>query len=377
MIKGIKGKDLPGFLFRKLRPFRVLALVCTSVFALALSLPIMAADGSSRTHIKIVGSSIVLPYTQSVSKAFSEASSHPAPVIKNTGSGSGIAEFCKGVGLKYPDIVNSSRPMTKGEWEWCKSKGVDDITEIQFGHDGLTLTKSLFGGRMNLTRLQLYKATAWRVPVQGRMIDNPYRNWSDIDDNLPDVAIQIFGPTDGQGSYKSFVNAIYPQTCKNDLRYFKNKRVKLGSPAKFEEFLKANCSQMRFDSAYIGTDQPVVEIFKMLKTNVNAIALIGYADLFNRRSSLQAVRIEGVEPRIYTISDGSYPLSRPLYFYIKNDHRELVPGLTAFVKEFMSDNAMSSFGYLVRMGLGVLSVEELLNARYAAVIGEKMRRYTD
>ncbi len=377
MTNGVKGKDLQGFLFKKQGSFRTLALACAAIFAFVLSLPIMAADSPSRTHIKIVGSSVVLAYAQSVSKAFLEKTDYPAPVIKNTGSGSGIAEFCKGVGLKHPDIVTSSRPMTKGEWEWCKSKGIDDITEIQFGHDGLTLTKSLFGERMNLTRLQLYKATAWRVPVQGRLMDNPYRNWSDIDDNLPDVAIQIFGPTDAQGSYKSFINAVYPQTCKNDLRYFKQKRAKLEDPAKFEEFLRANCSRMRFDSAYIGTDQPVVEIFKMLQANVNAIALIGYADLFNRRSSLQAVRIEGIEPRIYTISDGSYPLSRALYFYVKNDHRELVPGLTEFVKEFMSDNAMSSFGYLVRMGLGVLSVEELLNARYAAVIGDRMRRYAD
>ena len=377
MINGIKEKDLRTLLLGKRRSFWVLALTCAFVSTIVLSLPIMADDEAHRTHIKIVGSSTVLPYTQSVAKAFEKKTLHPVPVIKNTGSGSGIAEFCKGIGLKYPDIVNSSRPMTKGEWEWCKSKGVDDITEILFGHDGLTLTKSLFGERMSLTRLQLYKATAWRVPVHGRLMDNPYRNWSDIDDNLPDVAIQIFGPTDGKGSYKSFIKAIYPQTCKNDVSYFKKKRAKLNNPGKFAEFLKANCSRMRFDSAYIATDQPVAEIFKMLNTNVNAMALIGYADLFNRRSSLQAVRIEGVEPRIYTISDGSYLLSRPLYFYIKNAHRELVPGLTSFVKEFMSDNAMSSFGYLVRMGLGVLSVEELLHARYAAVIGEKMRRYAD
>ena len=134
---------------------------------------------------------------------------------------------------------------------------------------------------------------------------------------------------------------------------------------------------MRFDAAYIGSDQPVKEVFKVLKTNVDAMALIGYSDLFNRRSSLQAVRIEGIEPRIYTISDGTYPLSQPLYFYIKNAHRNLVPGLNQYVKEFMSEDAMSSFGYLVRMGLGVLSVEDLNNARYAATTGQKMRRYAE
>ncbi len=375
MINGVKGKDLPNQIFRSLRSCKVLLLACMCAFI--VSVPIRAGAENSRTHIKIVGSSIVLPFTQRVAKAFSEQTLHLVPVIKNTGSSSGIAQFCKGIGLKYPDIVNSSRPITKGEWQGCKSNGVDDITEIQFGNDGVTLAKSLFGERMNLTRLQLYKATARRVPVQGRLIDNPYRNWSDIDDNLPDVAIQIFGPTDGHGSYKSFVNAIYLETCKNDLRYFKRKRLALKDPAKFAAFLEANCSQMRFDSAYIGTEQPVAETFKMLKTNVNAMALIDYSDLFNRRSSLQAVRIEGVEPRIYTISDGSYPLSRPLYFYIKNAHRDLVPGLTEFAREFMSDHAMSSFGYLVRMGLGVLSVEDLLHARYAAVIGEKMRRYAE
>ena len=198
----------------------------------------MAGENGVRDHIKIVGSSMVLPYAQSVAKAFDKKTTHPKPVITSTGSGSGISEFCKGVGLKYPDIVNSTRPITKGEWEWCKSKGVDSITEIYFGNDGLTLTKSLFGGRMSLTRLQLYKATAWRVPIQGRLMDNPYRNWSDIDDDLPDVAIQIFGPTDSKGAYKSFIKAIYPKTCKEDLEFFKNKRLQIERPREVRGIFK-------------------------------------------------------------------------------------------------------------------------------------------
>ena len=331
----------------------------------------------ARKHIVIVGSSTVYPYSQRVARAFVAATGQPAPKISASGSGMGIADFCRGIGLQYPDIVNASRAMKKTEWLNCKKNGVDDITEIHFGNDGLTLIKSRFGEQINLTLLQLFKAVARKVPVDGRLIDNPYRSWSDIDENLPEVPIQIFGPTISHGSYGYFVKAVLSETCRNNLSFFRSKRAILNDKGKFEEYLKANCSQLRFDGIYIGTDQSIGQMVKLLMLNPTALAIVGYSDLFNRRSSLQAVRIDGVEPRIYTISDRSYRLSRPLYFYIKNAHRSLVPGISQYVKEFMSEQAMGSFGYLVRMGLGVLSVDDLNDAQYAAIIGTRMRRYMD
>ena len=330
-----------------------------------------------RDHIRIAGSSTVAPYARAVSKAFIKKFGKPDPVIESSGSGGGFREFCKGVGLQFPDITNASRPMNSSEWKLCDDHGVDDITEIYFGNDGLTLIKSRFGEQMNLSKLQLYKATAAKLPIKGKMVNNPYRTWAEIDDNLPDVPIQIFGPTNSHSSYDSFIKQVLPETCLNSLFFFKVKQREMKDPKKFKAFLKENCSKLRFDGAYVGADQTIKQVLKLITANPNALALVGYSAVFNRRGSLQAVSIDGVEPRIYTISDGSYALSRPLYFYIKNDHRELLPDISIFVREFMSEEAMGPFGYLTRMGLGVLSVEQMNEARYAAVIGSKMRRFVD
>ena len=334
-------------------------------------------DAVKRDHIKIVGSSSVYPYTKRVAEAFVKKYGSADPVIKNDGSGGGLSEFCGGTGLQFPDIANASRPMKKSEWQLCERNGVKNITEIYFGNDGLTLIKSKFGERLNLTRLQLYKATASKVPLGGRLVANPYVSWYEIDDNLPDVPIQIFGPTSSHGSYSTFVKMIIREACKNDLRYFQKKKAGFKTPEEFASYIKNHCSEIRRDGAYLAADQPISQTLKFLSTNPKAIAIVGYSELFNRRAGLQAVRINGVEPRIYTISDRSYLLSRPLYFYIKNEHRELVPDISLFVKEFMSMNAMGSFGYLVGMGLGVRSVVEMNNARYAATVGMRMRRYLD
>ena len=336
-----------------------------------------AKDDLNRKHIEIVGSSTVFPYTQRVAKAYAERYGGLDPIVQTSGSGAGIRKFCKGIGLQHPDIANASRSMKPSEWNDCVKNGVDDITEIKFGHDGLTLVKSRFGEAFNITLLQLYKAVAKKVPVSGNMVTNPNRIWSDIDPSLPPVSIQVFGPTNNHGSYGIFIKKVLLDSCNTKIFLFQVKKVQLKDKEKYLSYIDSNCTDLRTDGSYIGVDQPFKQTLKLLLRNPTAMALVGYSELFNRRSSLQAVRLEGIEPRIYTIADQTYALSRPLYFYIKNTHRELLPGITSFAKEFMSEQAMGSFGYLTRMGLGVLSVEQLNRTRYSAIIGSKMRRYVD
>ena len=52
-----------------------------------------------------------------------------------------------------------------------------------------------------------------------------------------------------------------------------------------------------------------------------------------------------------TIADGSYPVSRPLYFYVKKAHVGAVPGIEEYLAEFTSDKAMGDEGYLADKGL--------------------------
>ena len=347
--------------------FRVLVLGITLSSSMA---------ASARDQLKIVGSSTVHPFAKVVAKAFAQKTGDLEPLVGTGGSGAGFEIFCAGVGEAYADISTASRPMKKSEWDICQKNGVSDITEISFGKDGLTLVEANGTSLpMVLTRLQLYKAIAAKVPINGKLVDNPYLNWKDIDLNLPDRLISIYGATETHGSYDIIIKTILRETCSRYLSYFRSRREKMIAQKTFKSFVKKHCSDIRQDGAYIGADQNVEQAVKLINGNPGALSILGYSQFFSNRDRMQAVLINGVEPRVYTISDGSYLLSRKLYFYIKNAHRELVPGLPKYVEEFLSPEAMSSFGYLPHMGLGGLSLPELKDARYAASIGRRMRRH--
>ena len=268
MTSQIASKGLSSFGVTWQNWFRAQILLVAVLFApVFVNAKDAEKDAVKRDYVKIVGSSTVFPYTKRVATAFTKDAAQSDPVIETTSSGSGLVAFCTGLGLKYPDIANASRPMKKTEWDYCQKNGVTNITEIYFGNDGLTLVKSRFGEQFNLSRLQLYKAIAAKVPVNGKLVVNPNRNWSDIDDDFPNVPILIFGPTNAHGSYGSFVKLVLPETCKNDLFYFQVKKRKLKDPGKFEQYLKEVCSELRIDGAYIGADQPIEQTLKVLITN--------------------------------------------------------------------------------------------------------------
>ena len=333
-------------------------------------------DKAKRDYVWIVGSSTVFPHAMKVAKAFARKTGAPMPVIESVGSGGGLKKFCAGVGLQYPDISNASRPMKRKEWKLCRKNHVGKVTEIHFGNDGLVLVESIKNKIFNITSKQLYLAVSKWVPVKGKLVKNPYRNWHEIDPALPDRPIQIYGYGPKHGAQSILRKKIFYKICKK-LDYFKIRRARIDDKIKFQAFLKAKCSKVRSDGIYIPADQTVQQVIKIVNANPLALALLGYSNVFPNRDKLQTVSLNGVEPRIYTISDGTYAMSRPLFFYIKNAHRSLLPGLSGYIREFMSDDAMGSFGYLASSGLGTLGVDDLKSARYAAAIGRKMRRFRE
>ncbi len=331
----------------------------------------MAANVAQAREIKIVGSSTVFPYTQAVAEEFAR-SGGTAPTVESTGTGGGMKIFCSGIGEQYPDITGASRAIKKSEKELCDKNGVNDVTEVLIGYDGLSIANSRKGDMLDLTKVQIYKALASKVPVDGKLVDNPYEKWSDIDAALPAIAIIAYGPPPTSGTRDAFIELVFHKVCKGGkLDFWKNAKAGMDKKA-FKKMYKADCTAMRQDGPFIEAGENDNLIVQRLNADPNAVGIFGYSFLFENMDTLQAVKISGVEPTMDTIGDGSYGISRPLYFYIKNAHRKVIKGMQEFIEAYVSDDAMGEDGYLSERGLVVLPEAELAATQAAAINAKTM-----
>ena len=322
----------------------------------------VAGVAHARDQISIVGSSTVFPYTQAVSEQFANETGSPAPVVESTGTGGGMKIFCGGVGAEHPDLTGASRAMKASEYEACQAAGVKSITEVLIGYDGLSIAVSRKGKALDLTKKQLYLALAKDVVVDGKFVPNPNKKWSDIDSSLPDTEITVFGPPPTSGTRDAFVELVMREGCKEfDI-------VKAMEKAD----MKKACSPMRTDGPFIEAGENDNLIVQRLDADSNAYGIFGYSFLYENQDKLQGIKVEGVAPSTETIADGSYKVSRPLFFYVKNAHRGVIPGLNEFVAEYVSEESMGDGGYLSERGLIPLSAEKREEVRKAAIDGADM-----
>jgi len=326
------------------------------------------ASAASAREIKIVGSSTVFPYTQAVAEEFAKGGGK-APTVESTGTGGGMKIFCAGIGEAHPDITGASRAMKSSEAELCAKNGVTDVTEVLLGYDGLSVANSRKGKKFSVTKEQLYKALAAKVPVDGKLVDNPYKKWSDIDKALPDIAILAYGPPPTSGTRDAFVELVFHKTCKSAKDAYWAGVKKAGDKKAFKKAYKADCTSMRTDGPFIEAGENDNLIVQRLDADPNAVGIFGYSFLFENQDKMQALQIGGVEPSMESIGDGSYGISRPLYIYIKNAHRKVIDGMQAFIDEYASDKALRAGGYLSERGLVVLPDAELKKAQEAAKSG--------
>jgi phosphate transport system substrate-binding protein len=316
--------------------------------AAVLALGATAAFAQSREQIRIVGSSTVFPYTQAVSEQFAAMTGGAAPVVESTGTGGGMQIFCGGVGPDHPDITGASRAMKQSEFELCQQNGVDSVTEVLIGYDGLSVAHAQSAPDMSLTKAQLFQALAAEVEVDGEIVANPYTNWSEIDSSLPDMAITVFGPPPTSGTRDAFVELVMMEGCEE----FEVIAALEG------DAMKNTCSRMRQDGPFVEAGENDNLIVQRLNADSSALGIFGYSFLYENSDTLKPVAIEGVEPTPETIADGSYGVSRPLYIYVKNAHKGVIPGLDEFITEYVSEESFGEGGYLSERGLIPLPTEE-------------------
>jgi phosphate transport system substrate-binding protein len=309
--------------------------------AVALTAFAYSADALARDQIRIVGSSTVFPFATAVAERFGNSTDFNTPVIESTGSGGGLKLFCAGVGESHPDFTNASRRIKQSEIELCASNGVAEVTEVKVGFDGIVLANSKDADQVSLTIPQIFAGLAKEVEVDGEIVENPYTMWNEIDPSLPAARIEVLGPPPTSGTRDAFVELVMEEGCEA------YPAIEALEGDRKEEV----CATMREDGAFVEAGENDNLIVNKLRENPAALGIFGFSFLDQNLDVMQGSMIDGVAPSFDAIADGSYPVSRSLYFYMKNAHVGVIPGMQEYVAEFTSDAAMGDIGYLGDKGL--------------------------
>jgi len=320
------------------------ALVLFAVLGLAISAGAQAQTG--RDYVYVVGSSTVYPFATVVAERFGRGSEFKTPKVESTGSGGGLKLFCDGVGVDFPDVANSSRAIKQSEVDTCAVKGVTEIVEVKIGYDGIVIANALGAESVNLSRTDIFMALAKEVPgsVEGELVENPYKTWADVNPALPAARIEVLGPPPTSGTRDAFVELAMEGGCKSVSWIAALKKTD-------KNRYKAICHTIREDGAFVEAGENDNLIVQKLAANPNAFGIFGFSFLDQNLEKVKGAKVDGVAPTFDAIADGDYPVSRPLYFYAKKAHVDVIPGLRGYLREFTSERAWGEEGYLSDRGL--------------------------
>ncbi|WP_026377438.1 substrate-binding domain-containing protein [Aestuariibacter salexigens] len=332
-----------------------------TALALASGLTSGAAT-AARDYINIVGSSTVYPFSTVVAERFGRATQFKTPKVESTGSGGGLKLFCSGVGIQFPDIANASRRIKQSEVAMCNENGVTEIVEVLVGFDGIVIGNSTEAKQIQFTRKDLFLGLAKYVPNPDgseTTVENPYKNWSEVNPALPNRAIEVLGPPPTSGTRDAFVELVMEAGCDQidwvaDLSKKAKAAAKAGNSAKADELKnqhKTMCQTVREDGAFVETGENDNLIVQKLNASPDAFGVFGFSFLDQNIDVIQGSMIDGFAPTFESISDGSYPVSRPLYFYVKKAHVGVIPGIHEYIKEFTHERAFGEEGYLADKGM--------------------------
>ena len=318
--------------------------------ATASAIAILAASSAqaqSRDQVQIAGSSTVLPYASIVAEAFGENSDFPTPVVESGGSSAGLARFCEGVGENTIDIANASRKIRDREIEACAAAGVDDIIEVRIGYDGIVFASQQSGPAFDaFTPSDWFNALAPKVVVDGALVDNPYTNWSEFNADLPDAEILAFIPGTKHGTREVFEEKVIAAGCEAT-----GAMQAMIDGGMSEDDAEDACLEVRTDGRSVDIDGDYTETLARIDAAPNGVGVFGLSFYENNTDKLKVATMDGVAPSTETISTGEYPVSRPLYFYIKKAHIGAIPGLKEYASFFVMDEIAGPDGPLAAYGL--------------------------
>ena len=322
-----------------------------------------AGQAEARDEIQIAGSSTVLPYASIVAEAFGENTEFPTPVVNGGGSGAGRKALCEGVGENTIDIANSSSRIKQSDIDNCAANGVKDIQEVRIGYDGIVFASDIKGAGFAFTPADWHAALAAKVVKDGKLVDNPNKMWSHVRADLPAQEILAFIPGTKHGTREVFEEKVIIAGCEEDGTF----EAIMASNGGDKKAAEKECKTIRTDGVSTDIDGDYTETLARVDANKNGIGVFGLSFYQNNTDKLQVATMGGVTPSVETIASGEYPVSRPLYFYVKNAHLDVIPGLQEYIEFFVSDEMAGPDGPLAAYGLvsdpELAKTQEMVKAR--------------
>jgi len=321
--------------------------------ASAIAIAAVSATASmARDQVQVTGSSTVLPYSTIVAEAFGENFDFPTPVVEGGGSGAGRAKMCEGVGENTVDIANSSSRITQKDIDACTANGVTEVIEVRFGYDGIVFASAVAGPEFAFNAADIYGALAANVAKDGAIVANAATKWNEVNPALPDQPILALVPGTKHGTREVFDTKVIVTGCKDSGAYDLFLAVAEGKDDKEKGSAATKaCNELRTDGLSIDIDGDYTETLARLDADKNAIGVFGLSFYQNNTDKLRVGTMGGVVPSTESIASGDYPVSRPLYFYVKKAHMDVIPGLPEFVEFFVSDEMAGPDGPLAQYGL--------------------------
>jgi phosphate transport system substrate-binding protein len=307
---------------------------------------VSATAAAARDNVQITGSSTVLPYATIVAEAFGENFDFPTPVVEGGGSGAGRAKLCEGVGPNTVDIANSSSRISQNDLDTCAANGVTEVMEVRIGYDGIVFASDVNGPEFAFTPADLYNALAEQVLVDGALVANPHTQWSQFNPNLPAQDILVLSPGTKHGTREVYEDKVILVGCEETgaMQAFMDGGMD-------EDGAEEACLKLRTDGRNVDIDGDYTETLARLDADKNAIGVFGLSFYQNNTDKLRVATMGGVVPSTESIASGEYPVSRPLYFYVKNAHLDVIPGLQEYIEFFVSDDMAGPDGPLAQYGL--------------------------
>lgn len=343
-----------------------MSFVKLTASALAISAMSVTA-AAARDQVQVAGSSTVLPYASIVAEAFGENFDFPTPVVESGGSSAGLKRFCEGLGENTIDIANASRKIKDTEITACAEAGVKEIVEVRIGYDGIVFASQIDGPALTAFEpVDLFNALGEKIVKDGTLVENTNTKWSDFNSALPDVDIAAFIPGTKHGTREVFETKVLEAGCKEAGAY----DLFMAENGGDKKAAAKACYEVRTDGVSIDIDGDYTETLARIQSNPNGVGVFGLAFYENNTDTLKTATVSGVEATTESIATGEYPVSRPLYFYIKKAHIGVIPGLQEFADFFVSDDMAGPDGPLAEYGL--VSDPELADTQEAVASGTAM-----
>ena len=323
-----------------------------------------ATTAAARDNVQVAGSSTVLPYASIVAEAFGANTDFPTPVVESGGSSSGLKRFCEGVGENTIDVANASRQIREKEIKACAENGVTDIIEVRIGYDGIVFASQKSGPAFTAFEpADIYNAIGAQVLKDGELVENTHESWAEFNSDLPDAEIAMFIPGTKHGTREVFEEKVLLQGCEDT-----GAMAAMHDAGMDEDAVEDACFDVRQDGRSVDIDGDYTETLARIDANPDGVGVFGLAFYENNQDKLKVATMSGVAPSTETISTGEYPVSRPLFFYVKKAHIGVIPGLKEYAQFFVADPIAGPSGPLANYGL---VADPELDKTQAAVANEK------